>query len=172
MAGSTVRSLRSLLHRFSNELGRSDVDEAEPHGLLQGPEMEQVLARGILQCLDRSQFNAPRDSRSRRMKALEKAIGIIRWQATDKLRISDLVPQTGVSRRTLENAFQDGVGVSPAAYLKATRLRALNRHLLQAARDESSVASLCQQHGFSHLGQLASDYRAMFGELPSVTLRR
>jgi AraC family ethanolamine operon transcriptional activator len=106
------------------------------------------------------------------MKALEKAIGIIRWQATDKLRISDLVSQTGVSRRTLESAFQDGIGVSPAAYLKATRLRALNRSLLQAARDESSVANLCQQHGFSHLGQLASDYRAMFGELPSTTLRR
>lgn len=172
LAGSTVRGLRSLLHRFSNELGRSCVDEAEPHGLLQGEEMEHMLARGILGCLDRSQFSVRRYSRSKRMKALEKALELIRWQATGKLCTSDLVSQTGVSRRTLESAFQEGIGVSPAAYLKATRLRALNRNLLQTARDESSVANICQQHGFSHLGQLAADYRAMFGELPSVTLRR
>ncbi len=172
LAASTVRGLRSQLHRLSNNLGHSRVDQAEQNGLLQGWEVEHVLARGILECLDRSRFHPPRDSRSKRMKALEKAIEIIRWRATDKLCISDLASQTGVSRRTLESAFQDGIGVSPAAYLKATRLRALNRNLLQTARDESSVANICQLHGFINLGQLAADYRAMFGELPSVTLRR
>jgi AraC family ethanolamine operon transcriptional activator len=172
LAGGTVRGLRAQLHRLSNDLGHSRVDQAESNGLFQEWEVEHVVARGILECLDRSRFNTPRNSRSKRMKALEKAIEIIRGQATDTLCISDLVSHTGVSRRTLESAFQDGVGVSPAAYLKATRLRALNRHLLQAARDESSVAHICQQHGFRHLGQLAADYRAMFGELPSVTLRR
>jgi hypothetical protein len=44
--------------------------------------------------------------------------------------------------------------------------------LSQSQLDETSVASLCARLGFSHPGQMAAGYRAMFGELPSVTLRR
>ena len=172
VTGGTERSLRSLLHRLSNELRSYGVAEAESHSLLHRREVEQELARRLLECLEVARVTAPRDSLGKRMKALEKAIELIRWQSPGDIRIPDLVSQIGVSRRTLENAFQDGIGVSPAAYLKAIRLGALNRHLLEAAANESSVASICRQHGFSHQGQLASDYRAMFGELPSLTLRR
>ena len=134
--------------------------------------MEQELARRLLECLEGARITAPRDSLSKRMRVFEKAIELIRCQSPGKLHIPDLVSQVGVSRRTLENAFQEGIGVSPAAYIKAVRLRALNRHLLESAANELSVASICRQYGFSHLGQLASDYCAMFGELPSLTLRR
>lgn len=177
VAGGAVRSLRMLLHRFSNELGGRGVGVSELPGSPQWRGLDQVLASRLLACLDQDRATAPRDSRGNRMKALEKAIELIRWQLPHdiripNLRVSGLASQVGVSRRTLENAFQDGIGVSPAAYIKATRLQALNRHLLEATGTELSVASICHQHGFSHLGQLASDYRAMYGELPSLTLRR
>jgi AraC-like DNA-binding protein len=64
------------------------------------------------------------------------------------------------------------MGTSPGAYLKARRLMALKRDLLRAAAEHTSVAALIDQHGFRHPGQLAADYRALFGERPSDTLRR
>jgi AraC family ethanolamine operon transcriptional activator len=86
--------------------------------------------------------------------------------------ITDLTRQAGVSRRTLEYAFRDNFDVSPAAYIKAMRLRYLNRELLNKNRSVVSVGELCQQHGFHHQGQLAADYLAMFGERPLATLQR
>lgn len=174
-AGGSVRRLRALLNRLSSDQGNSSVVVAEPQSSLRSAEEQQTehnLAYAVLACLEQGRHTTTRGSRSKRMKALEKAMELIRWLPPEDIRIPDLVAQVGVSRRTLENAFRDGFGVSPAAYLKAGRLQALNRDLLEATYGGASVASICVQHGFTQLGQLAADYRAMFGELPSVTLQR
>jgi AraC family ethanolamine operon transcriptional activator len=110
--------------------------------------------------------------RSKRLQILIKARELIDQGERRNLSVLDLVEYTGVSRRTLEYAFHDGLGVAPAAYLKAGRLRALSRELLRQHSSEASVASLCREHGFGHAGQAAVDYREMFGELPSATLSR
>ena len=172
LASARVCELRALMHRISNDIERFRAAGALPHNTSTLRLLEQTLAQLVLACLDRGEIQAPRGSRSKRLKTLGKAMELIDQRPSQDLSVSDLVAQVGVSRRTLEHAFQDGVGVSPAAYLKASRLRALNHDLLIGGSEEISVASVCAQHGFGHLGQLAADYRAMFGELPSVTLRR
>ena len=48
----------------------------------------------------------------------------------------------------------------------------LTETLLRAVAEHTSVGELVDQHGFRHPGQLAADYRALFGERPSDTLRR
>ena len=46
------------------------------------------------------------------------------------------------------------------------------RDRLLTARDEGkTVTVIAKQHGFLHLGQFAIEYRKMFGESPSETLR-
>jgi AraC family ethanolamine operon transcriptional activator len=40
------------------------------------------------------------------------------------------------------------------------------------AAPESRVADIAIRWGFWHMGQFARDYRAMFGELPSETLKK
>ena len=37
---------------------------------------------------------------------------------------------------------------------------------------EALVKQIAYSHGFSHLGHFSSDYRQLFGEAPSETLRR
>jgi AraC family ethanolamine operon transcriptional activator len=170
--GSQLRSLRSVLHRLSNDIGAQRAGGGESLSLLQQSRFGEMVGNLVLACLDQGQSFTPRGSRSKRMKTLERAKDLIRQRPKGGIRIPNLVEQLGVSRRTLEYAFLDGVGFSPAAYLKAGRLQDLNHDLLTASGLEASVAGICKQHGFSQLGQLASDYRAMFGELPSATLRR
>ena len=77
----------------------------------------------------------------------------------------------GSSWRTLDYAFRERLGITPKQYVNAVRLNAF-RHELTIASPDTLVADLANQQGFWHMGQLAADYRAMFGELPSETLRR
>jgi AraC family ethanolamine operon transcriptional activator len=40
------------------------------------------------------------------------------------------------------------------------------------AQDYDSIIELAGIHGFWHMGQFAADYRRIYGELPSDTLKR
>lgn len=106
------------------------------------------------------------------MQALAQALDAIDGLPMHELTVSKIVAHTSASRRTLEHSFRDQLGMSPAAYRKATRLKALNRDFLLAEAGSTSVRDICRQHGFIQLGQLAADYRRHFGELPSANLQR
>jgi AraC family ethanolamine operon transcriptional activator len=93
-------------------------------------------------------------------------------QGGKRRSIGELARALGVARRTLELAFRDYIGLSPARYLVVSRLNAVHRELLNACEDNQRVVDLAARHGISHLGRFASDYRQMFGELPSQTLGR
>ena len=82
--------------------------------------------------------------------------------------VVELCAKLGVSRRTLQNGFQQVIGISPMSYLRAARLGAARRALKHSA----SVTDAATQLGFWHFGHFAKDYQAMFGELPSQTHRR
>lgn len=72
------------------------------------------------------------------------------------------------SSRTLESAFREELGLSPAAFIRRLRLHALRRALLASALGESTVTELAYHLGFTQLGRLAGAYRNRFGEPPSV----
>ncbi|MDK9704443.1 MAG: helix-turn-helix domain-containing protein [Sulfuritalea sp.] len=80
----------------------------------------------------------------------------------------DVCNHTYVSLRTLQNCFQAVLGESPATYLKMLRLNGARRDLMKRG-DNARVSDIAAEWGFWHLSQFSSDYRRMFGELPSVT---
>ncbi|QFU77367.1 helix-turn-helix domain-containing protein [Halioglobus maricola] len=133
---------------------------------------EYELACLILSCLAAGGTGTPGSRRGKRMKVLDTSLAYIAAADYDEINVAGLVRQAGVSRRTLENAFQDGLGISPASYLKAIKLNTFSRRLLEADRAEATVATVAREVGFAHLGQLAADYYEMFGERPLATLRR
>lgn len=76
-----------------------------------------------------------------------------------------------VSRRTLQYAFEQVLGISPTAYLRILRLNGARRDLCR--KDvRVSVQQVAADWGFWHLSQFAKDYRSLFQELPSATLKR
>ena len=76
-----------------------------------------------------------------------------------------------VTRRTLQNHFHAVLGQPPADFLKAVRLNACRR-ALRAATPGETVQDLAARWGFFHMGHFSQDYKALFGELPSQTLRQ
>jgi AraC family ethanolamine operon transcriptional activator len=94
--------------------------------------------------------------------------------AIDSLRrpvnVPDLASEVGVSRRTLERAFQDTLGLSPYKYSRFHRLNRLHRNLLAARNHERNVTELLTRWGFTELGRTAVEYKRLFGESPSTTL--
>jgi AraC family ethanolamine operon transcriptional activator len=90
----------------------------------------------------------------------------------EPLSIPQLCVAFHVSRRTLQYAFQDVCGISPGAYLRILRLNGVRRALRAPERCFLDVQDLAAQWGFWHPSQFACDYKKLFGERPSDTLRR
>ncbi|PQO98686.1 hypothetical protein C5614_11470 [Massilia phosphatilytica] len=85
--------------------------------------------------------------------------------------VLDLCQRTFTSRRTLQYCFTQVIGMSPAAYLKIVRLNGLHRDLMNS-RGAKTIGDIAARWGFWHLSQLSVDYKRLFGELPSETVKR
>jgi AraC family transcriptional regulator, ethanolamine operon transcriptional activator len=88
--------------------------------------------------------------------------------STCPLSIAELCVQLGISRRTVQYAFHEALNLNPIAYLRAVRLN----HVRKELRLGESVTTAATKWGFWHLSSFAHDYRSMFGELPSITVKR
>lgn len=84
--------------------------------------------------------------------------------------LADLCKAAGVSERTVRNSFQTLYNVSPIRFLHLHRLHQVRRALRCDAR--ASVTQVALRFGFGNLGRFAVEYRRLFGESPSHTLRR
>ena len=45
-------------------------------------------------------------------------------------------------------------------------------HLVEASVGDTTVGRVAYEHGFHHLFRFARDYRRIYGEAPSATLKR
>ena len=88
------------------------------------------------------------------------------------LRVAVLANILMVSERVLHKAFQDTYGVPPSRYLRRMRLTEARRALLLAQDRNVTVTEIATDFGFAELGRFSVEYRAVFGECPSATLRR
>jgi AraC-like DNA-binding protein len=60
--------------------------------------------------------------------------------------------------------------MAPKRYLLLRRMHLARRALREAAPDTTTVTDIATRFGFWQLGRFSIDYRALFGEAPSVTL--
>jgi AraC family ethanolamine operon transcriptional activator len=88
------------------------------------------------------------------------------------LTLKDLCKALHVSRTPLFNGFQEVFGVGPMEYLKVQRLHSVRQMLKTADPRTDNVTAIAQRFGFWSAGHFTRDYKQMFGELPSATLKR
>jgi AraC-like DNA-binding protein len=84
--------------------------------------------------------------------------------------VTDLARILCVSRRSLLNAFVDVLGTPPSRYLLARKLHFARQGLKSGA--SHTVTDAAFSCGFEHLSRFSAHYAILFGELPSITLRR
>lgn len=92
-------------------------------------------------------------------------------RTSELVTVLDLCRELYVSRRTLQNAFCEVLGVGPNAWLKMIRLNAVHRELISPFSLCNTVTDAAMRWGFWHLSQFATDYQWLFNEKPSATLR-
>jgi AraC-like DNA-binding protein len=86
----------------------------------------------------------------------------------DIYSINSVCDRLRVSRRTLQRAFTDIIGVTPHHYLRNWRLTRAHEDLVNGRA--KSVTEAAMYWGFFDLGRFAGYYGQLFGEHPSHTL--
>ena len=107
----------------------------------------------------------------RRKKLVDRACELMLGHADEPLSILEVCCRMGTSRRKLNYCFQDVLGTTPISYLRSQRLNNVRRALRQAGPGVT-IQDTASHWGFWHLSQFAQDYRRLFDELPSDTLRK
>lgn len=92
--------------------------------------------------------------------------------SSEPLRIERFCATAGVSPPMLRRAFHNVHGISPCRYIRRLRMLEVMKALSSPSSPNTTVTQVATDFGFVELGRFAVEYRTMFGERPSVTLRR
>ena len=163
-------------HRFKKrlkEILRSSLGKAKPgNNLWLDQYVEYELAEDLCALLRSGYANVAYTSTPTRRRAIRQVREYLEESKTWRFSVSELCDITGLSERTLQYAFQEHLGVSPKSYINLTRLRKVHQALRESSAETTSVSFLASNWGFWHMGQFASDYKKVFGCIPSETLKK
>ena len=137
-----------------------------PEGLISTTREE--LCKEVLQLVEESDETTNVPVKRERDQTVLKALEYILDQDLQDISIQELVAKTGIKKRSLEYAFQEYATVSPKRFIQALRLNNFREDLLQK---KDYISDTALRHGFTHHGQLARDYKLLFGEMPRDTLK-
>ena len=104
-------------------------------------------------------------------KIVRASMDFVDQYVGEYLSVAQLATAAGVSERTLRDAFQHCFGLAPVRYLNRRTLHQVRSALKAADPSLATVTQVATQFGVWELGRFARDYRNLFGELPSATLR-
>jgi AraC-like DNA-binding protein len=102
---------------------------------------------------------------------LVRALDWLRSHLSEPVDLELLASVAGVRPRTLESHFKTFLGTTPLGWLRRTRFANVRRELERGGAD-ATVTRIALASGFVQLGRFAAEYREIFGETPSTTLRR
>lgn len=108
----------------------------------------------------------------RRFDLVKQAEEYMRSHLEAPITLISLCKALHISERPLNYGFQEVFGVSPMAYLKTLRLQAVRSQLQLADPATTAIAEIANRFGFQSLGHFSRDYKTMFGELPSETIKQ
>lgn len=150
--------------------GRAD-SEGQPVASVDCAEQAVMLA--VLSMLDASEVDsAVSNSFMRRQRIVARARDYVLGHRDQLVTVPELCERLHVSRRTLQYCFEDVLAISPIQYLRLIRLNGARRELRERCSDARTVRDIAADWGFWHFSQFSSDYRKLFGQSPSESLRQ
>lgn len=158
----TLNDVRYLLERVLNHNANG----------LNNQMQQDVVTMGLLRLLqEETPASSPAPSYAHRKAVVDRVKEYLASHADAPVTMTELCELAHVSRRTLQYSFETILGISPLRFLRTARLNRVRRNLSDPISD-SSVAVVAANWGFWHPGQFAKDYKQLFGENPSETVKR
>jgi methylphosphotriester-DNA--protein-cysteine methyltransferase len=132
--------------------------------------LEQQLIHALIECLS----GGPAENET---PAARRHRGIVAGfedllQADPFPSTSEICSALGVSERMLRECCKKHLRMGPSRYRHLRRMQQVHRALRNENPDAGSVSAVAARYGIRDLGRFAGDYRALYGEFPSATLRR
>jgi AraC-like DNA-binding protein len=87
------------------------------------------------------------------------------------LYLAEICSALGVSERMLWVCCHEQLGIGPLHYFWIRRMHLARRALILADPTKATVTDIATDYGFWELGRFSVEYRALFRESPSATLR-
>jgi AraC-like DNA-binding protein len=164
-----LKHLRTL-HAQAANLAR-----AAP-GMLAAPavakELEQQLTRSMISCLITGTSTGRQHLPKQHAKIVNRFLEFLETRPDDPVYLTEICAAIGVSERTLRTCCREILGVGPMRYLWLRRMHLARQALLHADASDATVTEVATAHGFWELGRFSVEYRCLFGESPSESLRR
>ncbi len=136
---------------------------------------DQSVSRGVFEALCEL-FNGAADARQAVGSASASFIvaqchRMVATSGDSPPSVEELCLRLRTSRRSLQNSFRQVADATPVHYLRCVRLNAVRRELMSTRAVDLNIAQAAADRGFNHLSHFAQRYKALFGELPSQTMR-
>jgi AraC-like DNA-binding protein len=134
--------------------------------------LEQALLEAMVACIASGDAPVICSSAPRRGAVMRRLEDFLEANLDRTIYMEELCKAAAVSYPTLRGYCQDLLGMSPQRYLRLRRLHLARRALRMADPATSSVTDIATDYGFWELGRFSVEYRSLFGESPSTSLRR
>ncbi len=115
--------------------------------------------------------NRPSNSALSAERIIRDALTFVERNEARNIQVEDLVNAAQVEYRTLLRAFQRYLQITPKRYLKLRQLNLVRRALHAPQGPPRAAIDIMADFGVTEFGRLATEYKRLFDELPSETLR-
>ena len=133
--------------------------------------LEQELVHAMVMCIGTQQAET-KSGVHQHSKVIARFEDFLATRRYEPVYLTEICAAIGASERTLRTCCHEHLGMGPIHYLWLRRMH-LARHALRHADPSAvTVTRIAIDYGFWELGRFSVEYRALFGESPSVSLHR
>jgi two-component system, response regulator YesN len=127
--------------------------------------VQRILSPGLDRSKSMSESQVPRDLPAPLSLPIQRAIGVIQQRYWDRLSLSALARQVGMSKYRLSHRFRDASGITFREYLQKVRLE---RAKVLLAAGHLSITEVAQDVGFGDLARFDKVFKRYTGFTPSA----
>lgn len=169
-ANPTLMARLLYLHQRIGQLVGGAVENLEFNEVFRA--IENDVVHVTVRCLDEGSPLASTQASRNHTKIIRRLEEFLIQNLFQPLYLADICAATGTSEAILRACCQEQFGMGPVRYLWSRRMHLVRRALLLATSETATVTQTALDHGFWELGRFSTQYRSLFGEAPSATLRQ
>jgi AraC-like DNA-binding protein len=171
-----LRPPQALMSRLLNLHRAAEDLAAHAPDVLAQPEaartLEHAFVYAMIKCLSASNPVKMTWGALRHRAVIARFEELLAINYGEPLHLAEMCAAIGVSERTLRISCIEHLGMGPVRYLWLRRMHLAHLAFVEAEPGTATVTHIATANGFWELGRFAVEYRGLFGEAPSATLRR